>query len=711
MEPVGSEAAVPSPWSIPQFLTEEGLRAAQEYYFQTHGKQSKLIAQARAAQGLAKSFMRRKLARELGEDFKLYTGTQLGETAAPEDMASLGIRGELNALLKHIYTRIAPNQPIISPIQEDLTILKHPHGALEVCYAMVFYYGSLMQQYASFATNRRKMLKSVMDEELFKWIWRLVIGFMMQPEEVKLSQEPSYLSAGLSFIPIEQQRVPLGAKLYEVGMFLLSQTMQESHLRMALCYYYSVYLRQMQTLLAQHTARLDLDAAYSFVTRHVEGDIPDQPLVAIDVLFNSKGNSMESFDDVLKDEDQLSEYIPDGEFAFINQFEDFGNPKRLATSLRKLIPDPRRDAIEGQESSLMPLLLTLRVMPLSLREPVLAGLPVPLLNLLRNRITNTERDTVATELAAAIHETMNQRRGESYTVNAPAGHSKGAVATSVRVAPPAGKVRGQSASLSPAAARAAARRQVAVEMRAAEAAAQKAREARAAGAGLAQAAEPAADVSAPVPQASPAAAPEPVARPQPARRPAPAEPARPEAAATAPKLGYLDDPVLLAWRLDGGRIAGISITARELFTLVGGDARFLVAWVVFSLRTGQVFGLEPSQVSKERVEQIYQAMRRQAGERAGVLSGEQLARAAHKAQGASHARLLLSLLRESNLQRYMYLPEPLEPALGHLSSRFGAGLLDFLRNPSDESFRQQRTGLSGDERKTLHILQRVARSQ
>ena len=694
MDPGAGKMAIDPPWEHPQFLTEEGLRAAQEYYFQTHATQSQLIAQGRTAQGMAKSFLRRKLTREMGEDYKLYTGQSIGESSAPEDMASLGIRGELNALLKHIFTRIAPTQAITSPTQEDVTILKHPHGALEVLYAMVFYYNSLLRQYASLATNRRKVLKSIMDEELFKWVWRMVIGFMMEPEESKLDLEPAFFSAGLAFIPTEQQRVPLGSKLYEVGMFLLSKTQQESHLRLPLCHYYTIYLHQMQTLLALHTGRQELDDVYSQVARRVEGEPVEHPLVAIDALFNGKGSSMESFDDVLRDQAQLAQYIPEAEFAFINQFEDFGNPQRLGATVKRLLPDARREQVEGQESSLMPLLLTLRVMPLAVRGPVLQVLPVPLLNILRNRINNSPRDVVATELAEAIHDAMNARRGEAYTVHGPAGQSKAAVASSVRVAPAGGKLgAGEDAAPSAAAAHAAARRAAAAEQQAA------AREA---------AAKQAARGDAPADPAAPKPAPrEPAAPKPPPAADREAAPPREAAARTA----YLDEPTLLAWRLEGQRLSGISLSARELFTLVGADARFLVAWVVFTLRTGQVFGLAPDRISKERVEQIVQALRRQAGDRPGIVTPEQLSAVVQQAQGGAPVKLLLGLARTVGMQRYLHLPDGLAPALGSLVPKFGARLLDFLRNPNDDAFREQRAGLTGEERQALLVLQRVARAQ
>ncbi len=696
MESGASKGTILPPWQHPHFLTEEGLRAAQEYYFQTHATQSRAVAQARSAQGVSKTLLRRKLSREMGEDFKMYTGTAVGETTAPEEMASLGIRGELNALLKHIYMRIAPTQPITSPTQEDVTILKHPYGALEVCYAMVFYYNSLMRQYASFAANRRKVLKSIMDEEMFKWVWRMVLDYMMMPEEAKLTAEPPYLSAGLAFIPVDKQRIPLGAKLYEIGMFLLSKAVQESHLRVPLCHYYSTYLRQMQTLLALHTGRQELDEVYSAITRRAEGEPADNPLVAIDGLLNGKGSSMEAFDDVLKDEAQLTQYIPPAEVSYINQFEDFGNPQRLAATLKRLVPDTRREVIDGEETSLMPLLLTLRGMQVGLRAAVLGALSVPLLILVRNRISNVPQDDVARVLLEELSANLESRRGESYTVRSSTGGGRAAVASSVRVAPPKG------AGEQPAA-----RTAVAPPAEAAARPAAKPRVAPAAAPSAQPAAKPA--PAAPAPRGG--AAPARPAASHAAPGAAPAAAAREGAAAGAPRVAYLEEPSLLAWRLDGERVAAISLSARELFALVGGEPRFLVPWVVFTLRTGQVFGLAPERVSKERVEQIVHALRRQAGEGGGELPPEQLAALLEQAAGASHAKLLLSLLKLAGTQRFLRTPGALVPGLAALSARFGAGLLDFLRNPAADAFRGQREGLTPEERQAVVVLQRVARAQ
>jgi len=132
---------------------------------------------------------------------------------------------------------------------------------------------------------------------------------------------------------------------------------------------------------------------------------------------------------------------------------------------------------------------------------------------------------------------------------------------------------------------------------------------------------------------------------------------------------------------------------------------------VFTLRTGQVFGLAPERVSKERVEQIVHALRRQAGEGSGEVAPEQLAALLEQSGAASHAKLLLGLLKLAGTQRFLRTPSALAPGLAALSARFGAGLLDFLRNPGDEPFQAQRDGLTPEERQAIVVLQRVARAQ
>lgn len=670
METVSAGPAIAPPWGHPEFLSEEGLKAAQEYYFQTHASNSRRFAEGRNAQGVTKSFVRRKLTRELGEDFKMYTGTSIGE-AAGENSESLGIRGELNGILKHIYTRIAPNQPIASPIQEDLTIVKHPNGALEVCYALVCHYGALLKKYASLAGQHRKVLKAVMEEELFKWIWRLTIGFVMSPQEDRAAIEDAHLSAGLNCVPLERQYASVGQKIHEIGMFLLGTILQDSHLRVPLCHYYVLYLQRLQSVLTLKYDRSELDEVYSQINRRVEGDALDHPLVAIDALMNGKGSTMQSFDDVVVDEQQLLDYVPQAEVEFISQFADQNSPKQLASMLKRLVPDVRREVVEEQESSFMPLLLTLRTLPAPLQDAALAALPVPILHMLRTRISSAAVDDVARTLSERIKETMEAKRGESYSIHSRQDTGKAAVASSVRVAPPSG------------------------------------------GTSSAGAAQGMPDT----PAATAPAAASTVVEAPPAKQAAPDTEAAPETVPTPPPGGavhleWFDKRSMLAWRLDGARLSAISLSARELMELVGGEMRFLLPWLVFALRTGQVFDLAPDQISKETVEKLLLSLRMQgAGPSRSGLSKEQLAALPQQSKTDSHAKLLLALANAGGLENFTRIPDSMVPSLESLSQKFGEKLGEFVREPTHEAFQGTFAALSNQEKQALSLLRRVARAQ
>ncbi len=690
MEMVSAGPAIAPPWGHPNFLSEEGLKAAQEYYFQTHASNSRRFAEGRNAQGVTKSFVRRKLTRELGEDFKMYTGTSIGE-AAGENMESLGIRGELNGILKHIYTRIAPNQPIASPIQQDLTIVKHPNGALEVCYALVYHYGALLKKYASLAGKHRKVLKAVMEEELFKWIWRLTIGFVMSPQEDRAAIEDAHLSAGLNCVPLEQQHASVGQKIHEIGMFLLGTIMQDSHLRVPLCHYYVLYLQRLQSVLTLKYDRGELDEVYSQINRRVEGDALDHPLVAIDALMNGKGSTMQSFDDVVVDEQQLLDYVPRAEVEFISQFADQSSPKQLASMLKRLVPDVRRHVVEEQESSLMPLLLTLRTLPAPLRDAALAALPVPILHMLRNRISSAAVDDVARTLSDRIKETMEAKRGDSYSLRTRQDTGKAAVASSVRVAPPSRRTSSagvaQGTPDTPAATAPAAASTV-VEAPPAEQ---------------------------PAPDAPTAAST--VAEAPPAKQAVPLTEAARETVPTPPPGGavhleWFDKRSMLAWRLDGARLSAISLSARELMELVGGEMRFLLPWLVYALRTGQVFDLAPDQISKETVEELLLSLRMQGtGEARSGLSKEQLDALPQQGKTDSHAKLLLALANAGGLENFTRIPDSMVPSLESLSQKFGEKLGEFVRQPTHEDFQEPFAALSNQEKQALSLLRRVARAQ
>ena len=677
MESVTDQLAVDPPWEIEAFFTEEGLKAAQEYFFQTHATHTRMIAEGRKAQGVSKTMVRRKLSKELGDDFKMYTGSNIGEGGEAD--VSKGIRGELNEMLGSIYRRIAPTEPITSPTQEDLIILSHPHGGLEVCYAMVFFYEKLLRDYASVASNRRVVLRSIMDEELFKWIWRLGIAYMLAPAEAKHTVEDFHLSSGVDAIPPEKRKVSLGQKVYDVGMFLLSRSMQESKLRPAVCLYFVTYLRQLQSHLVISSPRREVEGIFQLIAGRMEGGEIEHPLVAVDALMNGKGTSMESFDDVLKNDAQISQLLPPKEADFINQFEDFGNPKRLAATLRKLVPDPRKELEGEQETTLMPLLLMLRTMPVAIRDVVMAKMPVPILNMLRNRLTNTTLDDVSKELVDRIKEFMDARRaaGESYTVSGQRSSQKAAVASSVRVSPP--KSAGTpSASLPRGGADA-------PPVRAPNGVAAK-------------------KSAPPAPETAPETAPEP---------PAAQPPAQPTAQPPAQEpLAMVDEKALISWEVSGGRIQAVSISVRDLMGLAGKELRLLLPFVVFSLRTGQIFGLEPDQIKRETVEKLVRNLASQGAAPAQpALPREKVLSLLQAGKGASMGKLLLSLLEAQGLESYLSPPPAFAQAFQTLEEKFGERLQAFLEAPGDASFRDIREGLDGEEKEVLSVLHRVARAQ
>ncbi|MBI4083395.1 MAG: hypothetical protein HY423_12380, partial [Candidatus Lambdaproteobacteria bacterium] len=508
MEALSGSERVPPPWNALGLDSAESLREAQEYFFQTHATNARLIAEGRNAQGFMKMAVRRKLSKEIGEDFKMYTGQAIGE--ASESAESVGIRGELNVMIKTVYQKIAPTTPITSPTQEDSTILSHPLGALEVVYDMVYFYTSLLKKYATLAGNRRKTLKSVLDEELFKWIWRLTCTYLLAPAEKRSTFTQAIPSVGLAFIPAERQRVPSAEKILDIGKFLLGKTMMESHLRFSLCYYYVTFVRQLQYELLAQPPKIPPEPSYEAIKRHRPDQLVENPLVAVDVLMNFSGNSMQSFDDVLKDEaNEIQKYIPPNEIEFIQQFQEF-TPERLKHSLQRFLPKVSAAAMpEDPTGTLMPMLLLLRTMRFITRQLVLEHIPGPYLSLLINRSQHGGIDEVEKPLVDLLKEVTvgRQRKGEQYTLTT---RIKG----SVEVQPP-----GESAT----AARA--------------------------------------------PAAAPAAAPAP-ARPAaggaPAARPAPA-------AAAADAGAWFQGRVILAWRVEKGKVEVFSISGADMAATAGAD--------------------------------------------------------------------------------------------------------------------------------------------
>jgi hypothetical protein len=434
-----------------------------------------------------------------------------------------------------------------------------------------------------------------------------------------------------------------------------------------LCFYYVTYLRQLQANLLESRDRMEFDEVYNLITRRSAEEPVEDVLVAIDGLLNSNGASLQSFDDVLRDEEtQIQQFIPTREFDFIRQFDEYVDPRRIGSILRRLVPNVRHEETPGQlASSLMPLLLVLRILPSAPLDLVLYKLPIPIVVMLRNRLLNGTQDDVAKSLLERIKEMMEARKskGESYGVasraNAPVqmqSERRGAAPTLE-----------ESLGAKPAA--------------------------RAAGAPT-QAAPPRAAAA--------------------ARSVAPAAPgtAAPSQTAAGRGTSVLDERLLLAWRLEGTRIAVLTLSPRELIGLVGVEPRFLVPWVVVALKTGQAYRLTPDQVNKETMERLVAELmglapkdvnpRLSTQERAGLLQ---------QAKGVSQTRFLVTVLKAGRLGESVHGPGSLGRGLEGLASKAGATLGDFLRQPGHDSFRELRTTLTNEEKQAISVLTRVARVQ
>ena len=677
---------IPPPWEPQDILTEDALRAAQEYWFQTHATHSRLIAEGRAAVGFMKSHVRRKLEREMGEDFKMYTGSNIG-TAQDSAEDSAGIRGELNRILEVIYRRISPTQPIKSPIQEDLTILSHPLGGLEVCYAVTFFYNTLMQRYATLAGNRRKVLKSILDEEMFKWIWRLTISTLLSKDDGKFNFAESLLSTGMNSIPLDMQRVTSARKVLEVGQFLLGKALAESHLRFPLVFYFNTYCRYLQYGLLSTATPQKCDSLYKTMIEHKPGDAVSDMIVAIDQLMNTTGNSGQSFEDILKNEDlEVDKYIPPGEIEFIGQFREFSR-SNLGSSLKKIMPKGKPEPGVDAAVSLMPLLLMLRTLPYSLRKKVLEKVPGPVLSMFIIRLGHGKPDEVSRTMVEDIRLAIDLRTkgGEQYSlVSQSAGLKSGM--TTIKSTPQAASAKAKGA---------------------AEGAAEEAKPAPAA----AESAEPA-GADSPAAETPPAearpAAETPPAEARPVEAPAGKRDAVQALWATSGGGNVLDLPVVFDWRVNGDRVTLDTLTVRELLGIAGPEARILFQLIKFALQTGQVFRVPPDKVSKATMEKLIARVIRQApGDLAPALSKEERISILEAGKNLSSKKFLAALVEK--VQQPGSGGGALENVVASLSGKLGVRLQAFLSDPRQEGFREVIQGLSPEEKYAVFILNRVSR--
>ncbi len=673
MTDMATASQVPPPWNTAGFFSEADLRQVQEYYFQTHATHSRLVAEGRNAQGFMKSMVRRKLTQQMGEDFRMYTGAAIGEA---QDGESQGIRGELNYLLRHIYQRVAPKDPITSPTQEDLTILKHPHGALEVCYGMTCYYTTLLKRHATLAGNRRKVLKSILDEELFKWVWRMCLGYLLSDAASKSNWNDAYLVTGLPYVPVDRQKANISTKLFDLGQFLLGKAIGESHLRFPLCYYFVTFIRNVQFHLVTQPGAA-LDQVYAELVQRAPESPVDHPLIAVDVLTNMFGNSGQSFDDIFKEQQDIQKFIPPQELEFILQFDLQSNQHNVVNALRGMIPQFNREEITEQgRASLMPLVLMLRTVPPGARAVLLEKLPIPVMMMVRNRTGNGPQDEKARNLLTELKQAMEERakKGESLQVRAVNRAGMSGVAT---VGTPPAKPEPPAAK--PASAPAA------------RPAPRPAMEAQAA--------------PRPAPAAQTGAAKAPAA--------APSMAAQAESPVILPPIteNLLDVRLLVAWRMDGAHLEVRTLSVREMANLAGREPLLYVPWVLIAVQTGQIFPGAP-QASKEVLEKLVVAVvTRIPTDIKARLTGSQAQNLAGQSKSLSPQKFLLAIIAKAVQADAARNAGALAAPLASLCEKFQANLPDFLRNPSKDDYRDQRVALTVPEKNAVAVLQKVARLQ
>lgn len=670
------------PWAQSDFLSEQGLKQSQEYFFQTHATNSKMMAEGREAQGVMKSFTRRKMEKEMGEDFKMYTGEDLGSGGGGEE--SKGIRGELNNLLKEIHRKVANGKPGVSAIQDDLEILKNPLGGLEACYGVVLFYEQLNRHYASFAANRRQVLKSVMDEELFKWIWRSTYALLTAPKESLPEFTDRISSPTLPFIPLEKVRASSIDKLMEVGVFLLSKSMSSSHLRFPLCFYFILYVRQIQYRLLPVVSRNLLDEIYKEATKGKTEESIENVLTAVDVILNMKGSSVQSFDDVLKDEEkEIPKFIPSEEAVFVSQFIEFGEG-RIKGSLKKFLPPPSQsELVEDKAVSLMPLLLILRTQSMEVGHRILETVPGPALNMIRNRLSFGNPDEVSRRIADWVGAVTHDRQGRGETYNLQ--NRVGGVTETVRSKP----IAGGGGVAAPAA--------------------------KPSGPGHSAAAHPASTHSATAKAAHGGIKVGQIS-PDTGGGSGGAQGERAKASSSAEGGGKtspnLAKRLIISWRENKGKILVISISPEEIINAVGADVRFLGPWVVFALQTGQVFSIK-GKLTREVAEEILKTLMGSIQNPPGpIFSNAERDSLAQSTKGMPPKKLLITLMQQAvgpTSQNSRDPGEMGENIMG-LEKQLGETLGEFLRNPVAGPFKEVLADLPPGETKAASVLHKVARS-
>lgn len=681
------------PWDHGDFFSEEGFTKANDYFFQTHAKFSQTIQVARQAQGLAKASLRWKLNREIGEDFKLYTGVSIGEKAPEDTNQPLGIQGELDHLLATNYKKIAPTKPAESRVQEELTIVSHPLGPLEVCFCFCHYYMELTKRYASFRAGRRQTLKGLMDEEIFKWIWRLYYCSVLMPPE----QAPDYYeyipSTGLAYIPLKQQQISSPDKIIAIAQFLLGEYVASSHLRGPLCFYFVEFLRTTQSRLLTTTGRSRLEKAFEQVNKHKKGEGVDNVLVAIDANINNKIGASESFEDLFEDEEEeVSRIVAPQEQGFILNHMEF-TKENFSSSLDKFVPLYTDGANQAQEQiSLMPIVLVMRTMNSAMAEEVLGKIPGPFLNMIVNRLRFGGADSVSDDLMQTTAKLIETRRqsGERYMI-VTKDHA-GAVTATVRP-----KAAGRPGT----------------------------------GGGPGKKDPPAPQVQSPPAQQAAGAVPPGrdstgAGSPQPGAVPGGARSARtqqekrePETIAAGEPVepsrvtyrGIADVRLIIGWQISEGELAMQSISLRQICAYTGFDPDCFTPWIVVALQTGQVAQGEAAKNSRQAVNDLLLSLSDDLDPESPGLIPEQEREQLRMQSGRMPAHEFLQTLHDCIGPEADHLPAGrlIADGVRKLTDRLGAGLEEFLRNPGQTSHRTLVQSLSREEKYTTAVLNRVGR--
>ncbi|MBI4081596.1 MAG: hypothetical protein HY423_03190, partial [Candidatus Lambdaproteobacteria bacterium] len=171
--------------------------------------------------------------------------------------------------------------------------------------------------------------------------------------------------------------------------------------------------------------------------------------------------------------------------------------------------------------------------------------------------------------------------------------------------------------------------------------------------------------------------------------------------------------VILAWRVEKGKVEVFSISGADMAATAGADAHFMLQLVMFALQTGQVFPVSQGRVSKEQVQQLLAALIGQVARATPArLAPAARAELLAQAKGLSAHKFLMAMLKKGlvGAQRVQWAGH-IGPALDRLGEKLGEQLGEFLRNPGHERYKPIVQGLTEAERQAITILQRVARAQ